>query len=74
MTQELAWIDIEKSEEVKEKTYVAISLVRNLSACVIEPMTSERLRSIENCKNLQFIINEGKDQMKQPLALHRITI
>ena len=60
MTLELAWIDIGKSENVAGITYAAISRVRNLSTCVIEPMTFERLRSIKKCKSLQFRINEER--------------
>ena len=41
LTLELAWIDIGKSERVPGITYVALSRVRKLTDCIIEPMTFE---------------------------------
>ena len=58
LTLELAWIDIGKSERVSGITYVAISRVRKLADCIIEPMTFERLSSIKNSRNYQFRLEE----------------
>ena len=38
LTLQKAWIDIGSNEKVAGITYVALSRVRNLSSCVIEPM------------------------------------
>ena len=58
LTLELAWIDVGKSERVSGITYVAISRVRKLADCIIEPMTFERLSSIKNSRNYQFRLEE----------------
>ena len=41
LTLSKAWIDIGKSEKTAGVSYVAISTVKTLSSCVIEPMTYE---------------------------------
>ena len=58
LTLELAWIDIGKTERVPGLTYVAVSRVRSLDSCVIEPMRFECLQVIKKCKNLQYRIAE----------------
>ena len=58
LTLELAWIDLGKSERVAGLSYVAISRVRNLSNCVIEPMSFERLQSIRKSTNFLYRIEE----------------
>ena len=45
-TLDKAWIDIGKTERTAGISYVAISKVRTLSSCIIEPMAFERLPSI----------------------------
>ena len=54
LTLQLAWIDLGKSEPVAGLSYVAISRVRNLSNCLIEPILFERLKSI---KTAQFFVS-----------------
>ena len=58
LTLELAWIDIGNTERVPGLKYVAISRVRSLDSCVIQPMSFERLQAIKKCKNLQYRIAE----------------
>ncbi|XP_028419150.1 ATP-dependent DNA helicase PIF6-like [Dendronephthya gigantea] len=58
LTLPKAWIDIGKSERTAGVSYVAISRVRSLSSCVIEPMTYERLTSLKSSANLQFRLEE----------------
>ena len=41
-------------------SYVAISRVRTLPFCIIEPMTFERLKSIKKSASLKFRIEEEK--------------
>ncbi|XP_028413304.1 ATP-dependent DNA helicase PIF1-like [Dendronephthya gigantea] len=53
-----AWIDIGKSERTAGVSYVAISRVKSLSSCVIEPMTYERLTSLKSSANLQYRLEE----------------
>jgi ATP-dependent exoDNAse (exonuclease V) alpha subunit len=53
-----AWIDIGKSEGTPGVSYVALSRVKTLSSCVIEPMTFERLTSLKSSKTLQYRLNE----------------
>ncbi|XP_068697264.1 ATP-dependent DNA helicase PIF1-like [Montipora foliosa] len=43
LTLPKAWIDIGPSEKAAGITYVAISRVRSLKSCIIEPVTFERL-------------------------------
>lgn len=53
------WIDIGKSERTALVSYVAISRVKALTSCVIEPIASlkssyERITSLKSSPNLQF--------------------
>ena len=61
-----AWIYLGKSEKVASISYVAISRVRSLDRCVIEPMNLECLQNIENGKNLPYRLEE--EQRLQYLA------
>ncbi len=67
LTLPKAWIDIGKSERTAGVSYVAISRVKTLASCVIEPMTSERLTSLKSSANLQYRLEEeGRlDQLAQ---------
>ena len=47
-------IDIGKSERTTGVSYVAISRVKSLDSCFIEPMTYERLSSLKSSANLQY--------------------
>ncbi|CAB3986136.1 ATP-dependent DNA helicase PIF1 [Paramuricea clavata] len=47
LTLPKAWIDIGKSEGTAGDSYVAISKVKSLASCVMEPMTYERLTSLK---------------------------
>ena len=58
LTLPKAWIDIGKSERTAGVSYVAISRVKTLSSCVIEPMTYERLTGLKSSVNLQFRLQE----------------
>lgn len=58
LTLSKAWIDIGKSEKTPGVSYVAISRVKTLSSCVIEPMTYERLASIKSSSTLQYRLAE----------------
>ena len=58
LTLPKAWIDIGKSERTAGVSYVAISRVKSLSSCVIEPMTYERLTSLKLSANLQYRLEE----------------
>lgn len=51
-TKSLPGIDIGKTDI--GITYVALSRVQNLSSCVIEPMTFERLSALKSSRNLKF--------------------
>ena len=53
LTLPKAWIDIGKTEKSPGITYVALSRVQNLSSCVIEPMTFERLSALKSSRNLK---------------------
>ena len=53
-----AWIDLGKSERTSRVSYVAISRVKTLSSCVIEPTTFERLTSLKSCSTLQYRLDE----------------
>jgi hypothetical protein len=46
---------------------VALSRVKTLSSCVIEPITYERLENIKSSKTLKYRLNEEDrlDQMAQ---------
>ena len=54
LTLSKAWIDISQTERTAGISYVAISRVRTLSSCIIEPMTFESLTSLR--KSSQFKI------------------
>ena len=58
LTLSKAWIDIGKNERTPGITYVAISRVRTLSSCIIQPMTFERLTSLKRSAGIQFRIRE----------------
>lgn len=60
LTLPKAWIDIGKTEKTPGISYVAISRVRTLCSCIIEPMTFERLKSIAKSANLKFRLEEEK--------------
>ena len=47
LTLPKAWIDIGKSEKTAGISYVAISRIRMLSHCILEPVTFERLTSLK---------------------------
>ncbi len=67
LTLPKAWIDIGKSERTAGVSYVAISRVKTLASCVIEPMTYERLTSLKSSANLQYRLKEENrlDQLAQ---------
>ena len=67
LTLAKAWIDIGKSERTAGVSYVAISRVKSLASCVIEPMTYERLSSLKSSANLQYRLEEENklDQLAQ---------
>ena len=67
LTLPKAWIDIGKSERTAGVSYVAISRVKSLASCVIEPMTYERITSLKSSANLQYRLDEGNrlDQLAQ---------
>ena len=58
LTLPKAWIDIGKSERTAGISYVAISRVKSLASCIIEPMTFERLTSLKSLANLQYRLEE----------------
>ena len=58
LTMQKAWIDIGKSERTPRVSYVAISRVKTLSSCVVEPMTFERLKSLKSSTTLQYRLDE----------------
>ena len=60
ITLSKAWIDIGKSERTAGVSYVAISRVKSLASCVIEPMimTFECLISLKSSANLQYRLEE----------------
>ena len=62
-----ARIDIGKSKRTAGVSYVAISRVKSLESCVIEPMTYERLTSLKSSANLQYRLEEENrlDQLGQ---------
>jgi ATP-dependent exoDNAse (exonuclease V) alpha subunit len=67
LTLSKAWINIGKTERTPGTTYVALSRVKTLSSCVIEPITYERLENIKSSKTLKYRLNEEDrlDQMAQ---------
>ena len=60
LTLPKAWIDIGHTEKTAGISYVAISRVRTLSTCIIEPMTFERLTSLKRSINLKFRLEEER--------------
>lgn len=58
LTLEKAWINIGSRERTAGMTYVAISRVKTLDSCLIEPMSFERLKAIKNASNFQFRFQE----------------
>ena len=58
LTLPKAVIDIGKSEKTPGISYVAISRVKSLSSCLIQPMAYERLQSIKSSSSLQFRLQE----------------
>lgn len=58
LTLPKAWIDIGQTERTAGISYVAISRVRTLSTCIIEPMTFERLTSLKKSTNPKFRLEE----------------
>ena len=71
LTLPKAWIDIGKTEMSPGITYVALSRVQNLSSCVIEPMSFERLSALKSSKNLTFRLQEEErlDYLAQATAI-----
>ena len=67
LTLPKVWIDIGKSERIAGVSYVAISRVRSLASCVIEPMMYERLTCLKSSANLQYKLEEENrpDQLAQ---------
>ena len=60
LTLPKAWIDIGQTERTAGISYVAISRVRTVSTCIIEPMTFERLTSLKKSINLKFRLEEER--------------
>ena len=60
LTLPKAWIDIGKAETTAGISYVAISRVRTLSTCIVEPMSFERLTSLKKCINLKYRLEEER--------------
>ena len=58
LTLSKAWIDIGKSERTPGVSYVAISRVKTLSSCIIEPMTFERLVTLKSFSTLHYRLDE----------------
>ncbi len=67
LTLPKAWINVRKSERTPGTTYVALSRVKTLCSCVIEPFTHERLTNIKSSQTFQYRLNEEQrlDQMAQ---------
>ena len=60
LTLPKAWIDIGQSERTAGISYVAISRVKTLPSCIIEPMTFDRLESIKKSITLKYRLEEEK--------------
>ena len=58
MTLNKVWVDIGKNESCTGMSYVAINRVHNLSFIVIEPMTFDRLKSIEKSRTPKYRLAE----------------
>ena len=56
-----------KTEKTAGISYVAISRVKTLCSCIIEPMTFERLKGLRNSTNLKYRLEEEKklDELAQ---------
>ena len=67
LTLSNTWIDIGKSERTPGISYVAISRVKTLSSCIIEPMTFDRLISLKKSANLKVRLDEEKrlDELRE---------
>ena len=67
LTLPKAWIDIGQTEKTAGILYVAISRVKTLCSCIIEPMTFERLKGLRNSTNLKYRLEEEKrlDELAQ---------
>ena len=67
LTLPKAWIDIGQTEKTAGISYVAISRVKTLCSCIIEPMTFERLKGLRNSTNLKYRLEEEKrlDELAQ---------
>ena len=59
LTLTKAWIDIGPTEQAAGITYVALSRVKSIASCIIEPMTYERLTSIKKSSQFQFRCREN---------------
>lgn len=55
-----AWIDIGKNGKTPGISYVAISRVKTLLSCIIEPITFERLSSLKKSSVLQHTLQEER--------------
>ena len=62
-----AWIDIGQTEKTAGISYVAISRVKTLGSCIIEPMTFERLKGLRKPAKLKYRLEEEKrlDELAQ---------
>jgi ATP-dependent exoDNAse (exonuclease V) alpha subunit len=67
LTLPKAWINVGKSERTPGTTYVALSRVKTLCSCVIEPFTYERLTNLKSSQTFQYRLNEEQrlDQLAQ---------
>lgn len=67
LTLPKAWIDIGQTEKTAGISYVAISRVKTLGSCIIEPMTFERLNGLRKSANLKYRLEEEKrlDELAQ---------
>ena len=67
LTLPKAWIDIGQTEKTAGISYVAISRVKTLRSCIIEPMTFERLKGLRKSANLKYRLEEEKklDELAQ---------
>lgn len=54
----MAWIGLGHLEKVSRLTYVALSRVRQLYDLIIEPMTFERLHSLQKSSSYKFRLLE----------------
>lgn len=54
LTLSSAWIDIGKTEQTPGISYVAVSRMKTLSSCIIQPMSFERLTSLKRSAGLQY--------------------